>query len=377
MFSARIVSRAGMGLLSRRLIVTDASLGLTHVMAELNERLERHRGRGPVEKIVPPSLVASADRGLVLSSDLTRAADLVVGKEGLTVYKDLLLRFFELNKENKLVLINAQPHLLKYYQLCHILGCGQEALAAWQCEATKQLHTLSSPISASLHLTLLNCLFREEMDAEVVEVYSDLQPMLANHRDPTDRLLISIALLALCRIKPDSGYQEGEKLVRGFLEHQDSQGAETLGRASLALSWLAMRAGQHGVAHGSLPLSGQRKRLLTLNLELATLCNLDRLDEALELLESLVGGEDVPEGVKMRLSREAVKLLVEKVAGAKNENLTARLKNLFRRLDSSAEILDQSLLELLLQPIQWEERVERRPVSDLTSLNRQYRRQKQ
>ena len=51
------------------------------------------------------------------------------------------------------------------------------------------------------------------MDAEVVEVYSDLQPMLANHRDPTDRLLISIALLALCRIKPDSGYQEGEKLV--------------------------------------------------------------------------------------------------------------------------------------------------------------------
>merc|ERR1719220_3346112 len=347
--------------LSKRLIVTDASLGLTHVMAELNERLERHRGKPPVEKIVPPSLVASADRGLVLSSDLTRAADLVVGKEGLTVYKDLLLRFFELNKGNKLVLINAQPHLLKYYQLCHILGLGQEALAAWQFEGTKQLHTLSSPISASLHLTLLNCLFREEMDAEVVEVYSDLQPMLSNHRDPTDRLLISIALLALCRIKPDSGYQEGEYLVRG----------------SLALSWLAMRAGQHGVAHGSLPLSGQRKRLLTLNLELATLCNLDRLDEALELLESLVGGEDVPEGVKMRLSREAVKLLVEKVAGAKNENLTARLKNLFRRLDSAAEILDQSLLELLLQPIQWEERVERRPVSDLTSLNRQYRRQKQ
>ena len=82
-----------MGLLSKRLIVTDASLGLTHVMAELNERQERQRGRGPpVEKIVPPSLVASADRGLVLSSDLTRAADLVVGKEGLTVYKDLLLR---------------------------------------------------------------------------------------------------------------------------------------------------------------------------------------------------------------------------------------------------------------------------------------------
>ena len=31
--------------------------------------------------------------------------------------------------------------------------------------------------------------------------------------------------------------------------------------------------------------------------------SLYRLDEALDLLESLVGGEDVPEGVKMRLSR--------------------------------------------------------------------------
>ena len=153
------------------------------------------------------------------------------------------------------------------------------------------------------------------MDAEVVEVYRDVQPLMVNQRAPTDRLLISLAVLALCRLNPDSGYQEGEQLVRGFLEHQGSGGAETLGRASFALSWLAMRAGEYGAAHGSLPLGGQRRRLLSLNLELATLCNLNRctvgtlshplcrLDEAMELLESLSGGEDVPEGVKLRLSR--------------------------------------------------------------------------
>ena len=53
------------------------------------------------------------------------------------------------------------------------------------------------------------------------------------------------------------------------------------------------------------------------------------------------------------------------------------MRSLFRRLDSNAEIVEQSLLDLLLHPIQWEERIERRPVSDLTSLNRKYRRQKQ
>jgi len=371
--STRVLGRLGRGI-SQRLIVTEASLGLTHVIGELRERQERGSS---VEKMLLPSLTASAGRGLVLSSDLTRASDMVAGEEGLTVFKELLLKFIELNKENKLVLINGQHHLLKYYQLCHILCCGQAALAVWKAEGAKELHALKSPLAASLHLTLLNCLFREEMDAEVVEVYRDLQPMLVNQRAPTDRLLISLALLALCRLSPDSGYQEGEQLVRGYLEHQSSQGAETLGRASFALSWLAIRAGKYGAAHGSLPLGGQRRRLLSLNLELATLCNLNRLEEAMELLESLIGGEDVPEGVKLRLSREAVKLLVEKVGGSSNENLTARLRNLFRRLDSSAEIVEQSLLDLLLHPIQWEERVERRPVSDLTSLNRQYRRQKQ
>ena len=152
------------------------------------------------------------------------------------------------------------------------------------------------------------------MDAEVVEVYRSLQPMLTK-RAPTDRLLISLALLALCRLSPDSGYQEGEQLVRGFLEHQGSGGAETLGRASFALSWLAMRAGEYAAAHGSLPSGNRRRRILSLNLELVALCNLNRciigtlshplcrLDEAMELLESLIGGEDEPEGVKLRLSR--------------------------------------------------------------------------
>jgi len=370
--SARVLGRLGRGV-SQRLIVTEASLGLTHVMGELRERQERGKS---AEKMCLPSLTASADRGLVLGSDLTRASDMVDGEEGLAVFKELLLKFIELNKGNKLVLINAQHHLLKYYQFCHILCCGQAALAVWKAEGVKQLHALSSPIAANLHLTLLNCLFREEMDAEVVEVYRGLQPMLVK-RAPTDRLLISLALLALCRLSPDSGYQEGERLVKGFLEHQGSGGAETLGRASFALSWLAIRAGEYAAAHGSLPLGNQRRRLISLNLELATLCNLNRLEEATELLESLIGGDDVPEGVTLKLSRESVKLLVEKVGSASNENLTARLRSLFRRLDSSAEIVEQSLLDLLLHPIQWEERVERRPVSDLTSLNRQYRRQKQ
>ena len=73
--------------MSQRLIVTEASLGLTHVMGELRERQERGKS---AEKMVLPSLRASAARGLVLSSDLTRASDMVVGEEGLTVFRELL-----------------------------------------------------------------------------------------------------------------------------------------------------------------------------------------------------------------------------------------------------------------------------------------------
>ena len=86
--SARVLCRLGRGM-SQRLIVTEASLGLTHVMGEMRERQEKDKS---AEKMLLPSLTASADRGLVLGSDLTRASDLVDGEEGLTVFKELLLK---------------------------------------------------------------------------------------------------------------------------------------------------------------------------------------------------------------------------------------------------------------------------------------------
>ena len=86
--SMRVLGRLGKGM-SQRLIVTEASLGLTHVIGELRERQERDKS---VEKMLLPSLTASAGRGLVLGSDLTRASDMVAGEEGLTVFKELLLK---------------------------------------------------------------------------------------------------------------------------------------------------------------------------------------------------------------------------------------------------------------------------------------------
>ena len=40
--------------------------------------------------------------------------------------------------------------------------------------------------------------------------------------------------------------------------------------------------------------------MVTITMSSDSLC---RFEEAMELLESLIGGEDVPEGVKLRLSR--------------------------------------------------------------------------
>ena len=86
--SARVLGRLGRGI-SQRLIVTEASLGLTHVIGELRERQERGKS---AERMLLPSLTASAERGLVLGNDLARASEMVVGEEGLMVFKELLLK---------------------------------------------------------------------------------------------------------------------------------------------------------------------------------------------------------------------------------------------------------------------------------------------
>ena len=86
--SARVLVRLGRGM-SQRLIVTEASLGLTHVIGELRERQERGKS---AERMLLPSLTASAERGLVLGNDLARASEMVVGEEGLMVFRELLLK---------------------------------------------------------------------------------------------------------------------------------------------------------------------------------------------------------------------------------------------------------------------------------------------
>ena len=86
--SARVLVRLGRGM-SQRLIVTEASLGLTHVIGELRERQERGKS---AERMLLPSLTASAERGLVLGNDLARASEMVVGEEELMVFRELLLK---------------------------------------------------------------------------------------------------------------------------------------------------------------------------------------------------------------------------------------------------------------------------------------------
>ena len=86
--SARVLVRLGRGM-SQRLIVTEASLGLTHVIGELRERQERGKS---AERMLLPSLTASAERRLVLGNDLARASEMVVGEEGLMVFRELLLK---------------------------------------------------------------------------------------------------------------------------------------------------------------------------------------------------------------------------------------------------------------------------------------------
>jgi hypothetical protein len=84
----------------RASIVVDAGLGLP-----------RPSPTGGEQQL--PALLASADRGLLLATDLARAAQAVRGQEELAGFRRLLLKYIELNRSDSLILLNAQSHLLR------------------------------------------------------------------------------------------------------------------------------------------------------------------------------------------------------------------------------------------------------------------------
>ena len=116
----RGLTRGSEGLVraSRRLLVTEAGLGLTAVA-------ERHRERRALAPASPPtSLIASAERGLLLATDLEQVAEQVVGEEQLPTYGRLIVRwdavgttlaarYLEINQANAIVLQNGQAHILR------------------------------------------------------------------------------------------------------------------------------------------------------------------------------------------------------------------------------------------------------------------------
>jgi len=404
----RGLARGSEGLVraSRRLLVTEAGLGLTAVA-------ERHRERALAPASPPTSLIASAERGLLLATDLEQVAEQVVGEEQLATYGRLIVRYLEINQANAIVLQNGQAHILRYYQLCHVLSSAPAALALWGEGVVRAQHLQPSATITSANLTLVDLLFRQGRDEDVLVVYQALQPLLAEHRSTTDHLLLAMALLAIARLRPAAGYWcagagpattggagvagvggncggggdggggvasvGGERLVREFLESRSGESKENLGRASFVLAWLALGAGEAAAAHEILHCGqgmAERRRALRTNLRLLALARLGRLGEAVGLLEELVDSEDTPERpdrTKAKFAREVVREVVEEVARAADPSLATRLRQVFRRLDASAEVVDQTVLELLLLPIQWNSSVERRPVSEITSIRKHFR----
>lgn len=374
--SALLSLRWGLVRSSKRLLITEAGLGITQV------RADRSNNPNPPSSSLAPALLASAGRGLLLGTDLDRAARGVREVQDLQAFRQLILRYIEMNKDNTVILLQAQWYLQRYHHLCHLLSSGTSSLAMWREEGARLLHTQPTSITPNINLTLLNCLFREGLYKEVLEVYGQLGEVLASQRSKTDHLLLTLALLAICRLNPSSGFPEAKALVENYLrvpqgsEQRKDYVLEGMGRGTFAYAWLALQAGEYAAAHEIVQTRSSKKRLLKLNIELSSLLQLGRLETALASLEEVVGRQDTPdsrEGTKPQFAREVIQLLVGQVTAASTPALTQRLKKIFVKLDYSAEITDQTILELLLTPIDWNTTVERRPASELQSLTRRYR----
>ena len=157
----------------RRLIYTDSYLGLTSVHATQEEELMQLQGRQNLMNL-KSRIISSAEKGLLLSTDLDNISLMAIEKDDLAVYKDIIIRFIELNQNHKVSMLNAGTQINKFYQLCHLMNAADIAMDLFKDDHVKKVISMNNSIAGYSLLLLINLLFKSHKFSHIIKVHEEI-----------------------------------------------------------------------------------------------------------------------------------------------------------------------------------------------------------
>jgi len=323
-------------------------------------------------------IISSADKGLLLSTDMESISLMVGSVSDLTLYKNILKRFIELNQDSKISLVNAAAHVYKYYQLCHLLDAPDWALELLDDENVKQINPMSSTLACYSHLLVMNLLFKSKQYSDVVTIYEEMD-LSQYEKSYETHSILTLTMLALIKSDKTVAFEKATMFLESYLNVKNpiellSHG---MGRLTYIYAWLACLDGNYLTAYEIVHVeSKDMKRSLKTNLKMFTLLKMDKTIDAIFVLEDVIEIYDGPERLshrKPKFCKEVIQLLVQAVNKSQDKEVISRLKSIFSKLDYVAEITGESIEDLLFLPVDNVGSVQRKRVTELDALKRRYK----
>jgi len=343
---------------SMRSLYTDRFLGLNLVRDAKVEALTKLKEKQNLMNL-QKRIIASANSGVVLSSDLESIGTMVrldagidESKSDLKQYKDILNKFISLNKESKISLVNAVPHIIKFYQLCHLLGAPEIALDLFNDETVKETFPMNCNVES--YLLLMNLLFKSEKYWDVLSVFEQMDLDKLERTNETNSIL-TLTLLALVKLDQTDSLSKATMLMKPFMD-VESQGQFLgigKGRLSNIYAWLAYKDGDYLTAY-EIVQAHRKESSIGINIKLLTLLKMGKVIDTIFLLENNIidlVGTDTLSHQKPKLCREVIQLMVHAVKESEDKEVISRLTDVFSKLDFVAEVVDESIEDLLCVPI--------------------------
>jgi len=291
---------------------------------------------------------ASAEKGLVLGEDLRTTISLVDSERDLQDYKTLLERYVELNKTNAIVLTNAGKHIGNFYRLCHILRLPNAALGMFHSQVVDPSYI---NVNKSNRL-LLDLLHKSGKHNDVLEVFNkimeDIEGQVRLNFD-----LLTVVLLSLNKLGGDDAFSKATSALDTFFSKNTMEFDEAFGRGVFAYAHLASKAGEYSLAHDAIH-NLNKKSILKLNIDLDILTKMGRLSDAVNLLHNMTVEEDVPGRMSNRkpvFCSDIIDSLVAALKEANDPELVEEVRVVFKRLDSTADIVSEDIEYFLNLPI--------------------------
>ena len=367
-----------------RNIFTDQYLGLTSITDSPSSQPffpTRHQKDVRLEKIKHTATT-------MISLDLDYIHELVQNVTTLELYKKVLLRFMEQNKDSAVSSANIGVHFQHLCNLCHHFKTPDIAVDVFKSEHYKQFMKVDRRQASQNHLVIMNMLFQSNRFADLLQLYEDLEISTSQNTQGKSIYfqlypLLTLVLLSIVKQNKTDPFSQATVTLERSFQHSIEIPLEFLstvddGRLMNAYAWTACMQEKYVEAFEVAHLRSKVvNRSLDTNIKLFSLLKISRIHEALDVLTNVAEKSnfvDKSDEEKPTICKSIVHELVNEVKASDEEELVVSLKTIFKKLDYVAYITDKTIEDLLLLPVEYRHHRRRKVHKKLTDIQQLYRR---